>query len=44
MINYAASADLDASTLEPLFRHEILSMLKRRGLIGERVIELISYP
>ena len=41
-IFYAAAADLDASILEPLFRHKILSMLKRRGLIGKRVIELIS--
>jgi len=41
-IFYAAAADLDVSILEPLFRHRILSMLKRRGLIGERVIELIS--
>ena len=39
---YAAAADLDASILEPLFRHKILAMLKKKGLIGERVIELIS--
>jgi hypothetical protein len=38
---YAAAEDLDASILEPLFRHKILSMLKKRGLITERVIELI---
>ena len=38
---YAAGANLDASTLEPLFRHKILSMLKKRGLIGDRVIELV---
>jgi len=41
-IFYAAAADLDAGILEPLFRHKILSMLKRRGFIGERVIELVS--
>ena len=39
---YAAAADLDASMIEPLFRHKILAMLKKKGLIGERVIELIS--
>ena len=39
---YAAASDLDATSLEPLFRHKILSMLKKKGLIGERVIELIS--
>jgi len=39
---YAAAADLNASILEPLFRHKILAMLKKKGLIGERVIELIS--
>ena len=30
---YAAGIDLDAESLEPLFRHKILSMLKKRGLI-----------
>ena len=38
---YAANIDLDAGCLEPLFRHKILSMLKRRGLITDRVIGLI---
>jgi len=38
---YAANIDLDAVSLEPLFRHKILSMLKKRGLITDRVIELI---
>ena len=38
---YAVAADLNGSNLEPLFRHKILSMLKKRGLIGDRVIELI---
>ncbi|MBM3700901.1 MAG: hypothetical protein FJW68_08355 [Actinobacteria bacterium] len=40
-IFYAAAADLEGPALEPLFRHKILSMLKRRGLITDRVIELI---
>jgi len=40
-IFYASTVNLDASTLEPLFRHKILSMLKKKGLIGDRVIELI---
>lgn len=40
-IFYAAAANLDATCLEPLFAHKILSMLKRRGLITSRVIELI---
>jgi Zn finger protein HypA/HybF involved in hydrogenase expression len=39
---FYAAADLDGPALEPLFRHKILSMLKRRGLITDRVIELIS--
>ena len=39
---YAAGMDLNAESLEPLFRHKILSMLKKRGLITDRVIELIS--
>jgi hypothetical protein len=39
---YAAAADLDASMIEPLFRHKILSMLKKRRLITNRTIELIS--
>ena len=34
---YTAAADLDATTFEPLFRQKILSMLKRKGLIGECV-------
>jgi len=38
---YAAAANLDAASLEPLFAHKILSMLKRKGLITSRVIELI---
>ena len=38
---YAAATGLDGPILEPLFAHKILSMLKRRGLIGDRVIELI---
>ena len=34
---YASAANLDAPSLEPLFTHKILSMLKRRGLIGKCV-------
>jgi len=41
-IFYASTVNLDASTLEPIFSHKILSMLKKKGLIGDRVIELIS--
>jgi len=40
-IFYAAAAGLDGPALEPLFRHKILSMLKRRGLITDRIIELM---
>ena len=39
---YAAGASLNAESLEPLFRYKILSMLKKRGLITDREIELIS--
>ena len=39
---YAAGKDLNAESLEPLFRHKLLSMLVKRGIITERVIELIS--
>ena len=38
---YAAGIDLNAESLEPLFRHKILSMLKKRGLIAETTIKLI---
>ena len=30
---YAANIDLNTESLEPLFRHKILAMLKKRGLI-----------
>lgn len=34
---------LNAEDLEPLFRHKVLSMLKKKGLIiTDRIIELIS--
>jgi hypothetical protein len=39
---YAANIDLNADSLEPLFRYNVLSMLKKKGLITDRVIELIS--
>ena len=40
-IFYAAGTDINAESLEPLFRHKILSMLKKRGLITDKIIELI---
>ena len=39
---YAAGASLNADSLEPLFRHKILSMLKKRGLITETAIKIIQ--
>ena len=39
---YASHIDINAEELEPLFRHKLLSMLKRKGLITEATIELIS--
>ena len=39
---YSAGIDLNAESLEPLFRHKILSMLKKRGLIGQTTIKLIQ--
>ncbi len=36
---YAAGASLNVESLEPLFRHKILFMLKSRGLITDRAIE-----
>ena len=41
---YASHIDINADKLEPLFRHKVLSMLKKKGLIREATIELISYP
>ena len=38
---YASPADIDAGLLEPLFRNKLLSMLKEKGLITDRTIELI---
>ena len=38
---YAAGPDINAGSIEPLFRHKILSMLKKRGLITESIIKLI---
>jgi hypothetical protein len=43
-IFYSAGIDLDSESLEPLFRHKILSMLKKMALITEATIKLISYP
>jgi len=39
---YASHIDINAEELEPLFRHKVLSMLKKKGLIRDRVVELIS--
>ena len=39
---YASHIDINAEELEPLFRHKLLSMLKKKGLITDRTIELIS--
>ena len=39
---YASQLNINAEELEPLFRHKVLSMLKRKGLITNRVIELIT--
>ena len=39
---YASPADLNADSLEALFRHKILSKLKKKGMIGEAAIKLIS--
>jgi hypothetical protein len=39
---YAAGIDLDSESLEPLFRHKILSMLKKMARITEATIKLIS--
>ena len=35
---YASSTDINAEELEPLFRHKVLSMLKRKGLITDRTL------
>ena len=39
---YASNIDINAEELEPLFRHKVLSMLKKKRLITDRVVELIS--
>jgi len=36
------STDINADKLEPLFRHKVLLMLKRKRLITEKTIELIT--
>jgi hypothetical protein len=40
-IFYAAGTNINTGSLEPLFRHKILSMLKKRALITESIIKLI---
>ncbi|MBA7612726.1 hypothetical protein ES703_19963 [subsurface metagenome] len=39
---YASHDNINAEELEPLFRHKVLLMLKKKGLITDRVIELIT--
>lgn len=39
---YASPVDINAGSLEPLFRHKVLLMLKKKGLITEQTIKLIS--
>jgi len=39
---YVPSIDIDTASLEKLFVHKIFKMLLKKGLITERVIELIS--
>jgi hypothetical protein len=38
---YASGTDINAEELEHLFRHKVLSILKRKGLITDRIIEPI---
>lgn len=40
-IFYAAGTNINTGSLEPLFRHKILSMLKKRALITDSIIKLI---
>ena len=39
---YASPNHINAEDLEPLFKHKLLSILKKKGLIRDRTIELIS--
>ena len=39
---YVPSIDIDTASLEKLFIHKIFKMLLKKGLITERVIELIN--
>ena len=39
---YTSHTDINAEELEPLFRHKVLSMLKRKRLITEATIKLIT--
>jgi len=39
---YAPSTSIDTTSLEKLFAHKIFKMLLKKGLITERIIELIS--
>ena len=39
---YAPSINIDTASLEKLFIHKIFKMLLRKGLITERIVELIG--
>jgi len=39
---YISHTDINAEGLELLFRYKVMSMLKRKGLIRDRIIELIT--
>ena len=41
---YVPSINIDTASLEKIFIHKIFKMLVSKGLITQRVIELISYP
>jgi len=38
---YTSPVDINSGSLEPLFRHKVLLMLKKKGLITEQTIKLI---
>jgi len=41
-IFFASPININTKELEPLFRHKLLSILKKKRLIIEKTIELIS--
>ena len=40
---YVSPVNIDAYKLEPLFRHKLLSVLKRKELITDRTLEFIAF-